>query len=124
MSTALIQRPALTLCGLSIRTNNQQEMHPDTAKIGPLFQRFMQANVAEHIPQRQAPGTLYAAYSDFSQQDQGDYHYWIGELTQATHIENNSELQLLTLPAGPYQRITTATGPLPDIVIQAWQRIW
>lgn len=124
MKTQTRQCPAVTLCGLTLRTTNQAEMNPKTAKIGPLVHRFITENVAEHIPNRSQPGTLIAAYSDFVDEDRGEYRYWIGELTDTRDRPAHHELDLLSLPAGEYQQFTTETGPLPSIVIAAWQRIW
>jgi predicted transcriptional regulator YdeE len=30
----------------------------------------------------------------------------------------------LIIPAGKYQKFTTKPGKMPEVVIQAWQKIW
>ena len=103
--------------GLSIRTNNADEMEPSTAKIGLLWQEFhdeFAAILAEDT-------TVYGVYFDYESDASGDFTLvagsdmfedWEGVSLQPVHIE-----------AGHYL-VFRAEGEMPQAVIAVWQQIW
>lgn len=115
--------PAMLLIGIKARTNNQAEMDPASAKIGPTIGRYMGEGIADQIPNRTQPGVTYAVYTDYASDADGDYTYFIGEEVHS-HDAIPEGLTALTVPAQTYMRFTTDAGPMPDVCIQAWQRIW
>jgi predicted transcriptional regulator YdeE len=123
MKKELVTRPEIKLVGLSVRTNNQAEMNPETAKIGALLGQFWSMKIAEQLTKRVNPGVSLAVYTDYESDEHGNYTYFIGE--EVSSFEKlPSDLQRLIIPATQYQRFTTAVGSMPGIVIQAWQQIW
>lgn len=123
MKKELVDKSMVKLVGLAVRTNNKNEMNPQAAKIGELAGRFWSQNVAAEIPHRKNPGVTLAIYTEYDSNEHGDYTYFIGE--EVSSFENAPEqLQTLTIPAAKYQKFTTPSGKMPEVVIHAWQKIW
>ena len=66
-----------------MRTNNADEMS-GKSKIGPLWGRFMQENLAAQIPNR-TDAALTVVYSNYAGDEKGDYDYLLG--TRVTSID-------------------------------------
>ncbi|HEY6764507.1 MAG TPA: effector binding domain-containing protein [Candidatus Sulfotelmatobacter sp.] len=66
---------------------------------------------------------MYAVYSDYASDRNGEYSFTIG-----TKVANGSTapagLVLRTVPAGTYTVVTCDKGPVTKVVIAAWQRVW
>lgn len=123
MKKELINKGEIKLVGLTARTNNKNEMNPQTSKIGELAGRFWGQNIAGQISNRKNPGVTFSVYTEYESNEHGDYTYFIGE--EVDSFENiPSGLQKLTMPAAKYQKFTTPSGKMPEVVIQAWQQIW
>ena len=99
-------------------------MNPAAAKIGSLVSAYFSNGTADAIKYRVASGLTYAAYTDFESNEHGEYTYFIGEAVSSFDHQDMSRFKTLTIPAGAYQKFTTETGKMPNIVIQAWQTIW
>lgn len=123
MKHEFVEKPEIKLIGLSVRTNNQNEMDPQKAQIGRLYGHYLNESIAIHISHRINPGTTLAVYTDYASDEHGDYTYFLGEEVES--FENIPEhLQKLIIPAARYLKLTTPSGKMPAIVIQAWQEIW
>ncbi len=123
MKKELITKPEIKLIGLTARTNNKNEMNPQISKIGELAGRFLSENIASQISNRQNPGVTFSVYTDYDSNEYGDYTYFIGE--EVTSFESIPPgLHQLTIPATKYQKFTTQSGKMPEMVIDAWQQIW
>lgn len=113
----------MNVMGLSMRTSFQAECNPATSKIVQTVGRYWQEGVAATIPHRKNPGVLYAAYTAYESDYLGGYTYFIGE--EVTSIDVIPEgLSALVIPAGTYTKLTTPPGPLPQVIIEAWKKIW
>src|SRR3990167_8903951 len=123
MKKELANKSEIKLVGLTARTSNKNEMNPQTSKIGELAGRFWSQNIANQIPNHKNPDVTLSVYTEYDSNEHGDYTYFIGE--EVNSFENtSSELQQLTIPAAKYQKFTTPSGKMPDVVINAWQQIW
>lgn len=123
MKQELANKSEIKLVGLTARTNNKNEMNPQTSKIGELMGRYWTQNIANQIPNRKNPGVTLSVYTEYESNEHGDYTYFIGE--EVSSFEDiPSELQKLTIPAAKYQKFTTSSGKMPEVVIDAWQQIW
>lgn len=123
MKTELINKTDIKVVGLTVRTNNQNEMNPATAKIGGLIGRYMAENMANTIPNRVNPGVMLSIYTDYASNEQGDYTYFVGE--EVDSFANVPDgLSQLTISASKYQKFTTPAGKMPEVVLSAWQQIW
>ena len=123
MQKELVSKAEIKLVGLTARTNNKNEMNPQTSKIGELMGRYWSQNIAAQISDRKNPGVTLSVYTEYDSNEHGDYTYFIGE--EVSSFENiPSALQKLIIPAAKYQKFTTPQGKMPEVVINAWQQIW
>ncbi|MDP1574640.1 MAG: GyrI-like domain-containing protein [Coxiellaceae bacterium] len=112
----------MIFAGLTVRTNNKNEMNPSTGKIGPLVQQYWNEQIAKRILNRANSGLTYTAYTDYESNEHGDYTFFVGEAVLSDAPQ--SDFQILTIPAGKFQKFTTDAGKMPDNIIQTWQAIW
>lgn len=123
MDKTLINKPEIKLIGLTARTNNKNEMNPQTSKIAELANHYWGNNISTQIPHRKSAGVTFSAYTEYDSNEHGDYTYFVGE--EVTSFDNiPAEMQTLVIPASKYQKFTTPSGKMPDVVIAAWQQIW
>lgn len=123
MKKELVSKPEIKLVGLTVRTNNKNEMNSQTSKIGELAMRFWTQNIAAQIVNRKNPGVTLSVYTAYDSNEHGDYTYFIGEEV-GSFKSVPAELQKLTISAANYQKFTTEAGKMPEVVISAWQKIW
>ncbi|HEX4044431.1 MAG TPA: GyrI-like domain-containing protein [Gammaproteobacteria bacterium] len=123
MKNVTVNMQEIKLIGLSARTNNKNEMNPQTSKIGELAGRYWSQNVAVQITDRKNPGVTLSVYTEYDSDEHGDYTYFIGE--EVSSFENMpSGFKKLIVPSAKYQKFTTPAGKMPEVVINAWQKIW
>ena len=122
MKQTIITIPEIKLVGLKIRTNNDAEFNPKTAKIMQTVENYAQ-NFATKSPNLTNPGKLYSVYFEYESDHTGEYSYFFGE--KVSDFSNVLEgLDTCIVPAQTYSKFTTAYGAMPNIVINAWQEIW
>jgi predicted transcriptional regulator YdeE len=113
----------IKLIGITARTNNTSEANPSTAKISPTVQHYFQGNLPEKILHRKNPGVTFCAYTEYESDFRGEYTFFIGE--EVDSFDDLPEgFKALTIEAQSYVKFTTEPGPMPGVVIQAWQDIW
>src|SRR5436190_20172845 len=123
MKKELTNKSEIKLIGLTARTNNKNEMISQVSRIGELADRFWSQNIASQIPNRKYQGVTLSVYTEYDSNEHGDYTYFIGkEVSSFEDIPTG--LQQLTIPAAKYQKFTTPSGKMPEVVINAWQEIW
>jgi len=114
----------ITLIGITARTSNEREMSPETAKIGGMVAAYFGGQLSEKMLNRKTPGVTYAVYTDYESDEHGEYTYFIGEAVESSEGQDTEAFDIITIPAGAYQKFTTAAGKMPNVVIEAWQKIW
>ncbi|MES2212120.1 MAG: GyrI-like domain-containing protein [Pseudomonadota bacterium] len=119
----IVEYPELQLVGITARTSNAAEFNPETAKIGATVQQYFQNGLSDKIPHRSKPGTTYCVYTDYENKHHGEYTYFIGEAVSETN-ELPEGFSTCVIPKQFYAQHTTEPGPMPAVVINAWQRIW
>ena len=123
MKKELVTKSEIKLIGFTARTSNKYETNPATSKIAELAGRFWNQSLANEIPNRKNPGITFSVYTDYEDKEYGEYTYFIGE--EVNSWENIPEgFQPLTIPAATYQKFTTLPGKMPEVIIQAWEKIW
>lgn len=103
-----------SVSGLTIRTDNRNEMDPDKAKIGNLWQGF-----SENFQNAEDAIACYGVYSNFESDENGEFDLTVG-LKEGFADPRSHEV---TIPAGRYLRFEKR-GVLPASVIELWQEIW
>lgn len=122
MSTYFVQKPKMTLAGVSIRTTNEVEMGPDGG-LSQLWETYFQSNIAGQMDTVQ-PEYIYALYTDYESDASGAYTVVIGhEVAGGRHLEENG-LVCAAVPESKYMVFTTKKGPVFEVVAQAWVEIW
>ncbi|MEM1243410.1 MAG: GyrI-like domain-containing protein [Pseudomonadota bacterium] len=124
MQKQKVELNEIMLVGLTVRTNNKNEMDPATSKIAALVGSYMESQSANEIKHRLNPGVTYSAYTDYESDEHGDYTYFIGEAVESFVDQDLTKFKTLTVPQGQFQKFTTDAGKMPDVVISAWQAIW
>ncbi|MEN8237411.1 MAG: GyrI-like domain-containing protein [Pseudomonadota bacterium] len=123
MKKTMIDLPEAMFVGLTVRTNNANERDPSKAKIAATVQRYHQEDMPDQIEDRIRPGVTFCVYTDYESDFAGDYTFFIGE--EVEDFEYIPEgFRTLMIPPQSYTRFTTKSGPMPDVVIGAWQNIW
>lgn len=109
------------VAGWQVRTNNADEAS-GKSKIGPLWQRFMQQQLAAQIPNR-VGGALLVVYSDYASDEKGDYDYLLGaRVSSVDHLP--AGMTWRKIEPGNYAVILTDKGQMPGVLQAAWARIW
>ena len=123
MRKTTVNLPGIKLIGITARTSNAKEMHPETAKIGGVMQEYFHNSVAEKILHRKTPNVTFCVYTEYESDANGAYTYFIGE-----EVDSFDEIaegcKTLVIPAQTYTKFTTESGVMPEVVINAWQKIW
>lgn len=145
---------AIVCEGISIRTSNYKETRPETAKLGELWQNFYQTTYPQLPEDAEIYGIYHNYESDDAgefdvvagwhtdgvQEDveeslsadiQGD-EVLVDEQDEIV-VDEESEVLLgqdrqeavvsVTIPTGTYL-VFSAQGKMPDIVVDAWEKIW
>ncbi len=124
MKHAIVEKPEIRLVGISVRTNNKYEVNKTDGKIFPCVKRFYHEALAEKILHRKNPGTTLCAYTDYESDEHGDYTYFIGEEVTSFDERLPEELQTLLIPQQTYAKFTTDPAPMPDVLLNVWNRVW
>jgi predicted transcriptional regulator YdeE len=123
MKKELVKLSSKKLIGIQVRTNNKNEIDSLNGKVFPIVKRFYHDQLFEKIPNRVNPGTVYCAYTDYESDHNGDYTYFIGEeVGMSTEVPEG--LDSVVIPEQLYSKFTTGPAPMPDVIRNAWLKIW
>ena len=113
--------PGFTVIGIAARTDNAKESTPDGI-IPKQWQKFFSEGMLAQVQAKTGP-ILYAIYSDYASDHNGEYTYLVGasvkEGTPAT-----AGMVVKRVPPGQYAVFTTEVGAFAKVVPAAWQRIF
>lgn len=114
------QQEAFTMVGISVRTSNDKERQE--SQIGKQWARLMGENLLASIPNK-ADRNIVAVYTDYASDANGDYTYVLGaRVTQADQVP--AGMVAKKVPAGRYAVFTSDRGPVQQVVVATWMRIW
>jgi len=119
----IVEKPAFRLMGIAARTSNAAETDPATARIGKLWERFSAESLPGHIPYQTEPGVIYGLYADYENGTDGDYTVMAGCAVRPGSTPPGT-LTVTDVPAARYAVFTSERGPMPDIVVDSWSKIW
>lgn len=123
-----MQKETITLeefkiVGLKTRTSNDLERNKETCRIPGIVQTFWTEQIPDEIPDRKNIGVVISAYANYESDYQGSYDYILGEEVWDDN-DLPSSLSSLSIPQGLYVKLTVGPGPMPQVVIDAWHKIW
>ncbi|NBF09793.1 GyrI-like domain-containing protein [Pseudomonas sp. Fl4BN1] len=108
-----------SVAGLQVRTRNAAEQQADSAKIGPMWQRFYIEDLYDKIAPRQADSFVYGVYSNYESDASGYF-----DVTAGAAVEGScADYPNVDIQGGDYLMFS-AKGAMPDCVIQTWGLIW
>ena len=116
-----VHQDGFSVVGIQARTTNAKEA-TGAGEIPKLWQRFFQDGIQHKIPNK-VDGTIYAVYTDYASDRNGEYSFVIGVKVEA-NAKPPAGLVLKKIPAGEYAIVTTDNGPVSKVVPAAWQQIW
>lgn len=107
---------AFRVAGIAVRTTNRDEASPDNARIGALWNRFFSEQTAASTLQRTHDERIFGVYSGYASDAHGAF-----DLTAGVAVSGGADS--VAIEAGDYL-VFSAQGPMPQVVIATWQRIW
>lgn len=114
--------------GISVRTCNQDEMNPDTAKIGTLWQTFF----TQIAPKLTDDAKVYGVYTHYESDHTGMFDVIAGAEIEIDTLTPNElkdnkatveNVSSINIQSGKYL-VFSATGEMPNVVITLWQEVW
>ncbi|WP_338751138.1 effector binding domain-containing protein [Bacillus sp. FJAT-52991] len=118
----VVEKEPFQVIGMTARTCNADEM-TSKAKIPSLWSAFYQQKVGEKVSHLVKPGIVYGLYSDYTTDVNGEYSITLGmEMSSSEAVPEGVVVK--TIPAAKYMVFTSEKGPMPEVVIKAWQDIW
>ena len=106
----------LMISGISVTTNNKNEMNEDTQKIAPLWEQYDKEYIHTKTLNKAKDSSLYGVYSNYTSDLNGDFDVTVGvEVTKPKNviiIENEKYL------------VFKKEGEVPEVAIETWQEVW
>jgi predicted transcriptional regulator YdeE len=121
MIPELVTVHRMNVVGLEIRTRNQEEMNPATAKIPGVWGRFHQENLPGKVPGGKPGCAPIGVYSKYETDHTGHYSLLVG--VEAPGPDVPAGLSGVTVLEGQYL-VFPVRGPMPQSLIQTWVAIW
>ncbi|WP_338553618.1 effector binding domain-containing protein [Paenibacillus sp. KS-LC4] len=128
LKSKLEQQGSLKLAGIGVRTSNQEEAGP-SGRIPALWTQYFQLAGTYSNEAQAQDDFIYGVYLDYETDASGAYTAFIGhtynlDLPMTTGASAAASLQQIVVPSSKYRVFETRRGPMPQVVIEAWQEIW
>jgi predicted transcriptional regulator YdeE len=121
MNPKAVQQDGFTMVGISVRTNNAEQMTPERP-IGKQWERLFREGVLAAIPNK-VDGNIVALYTEYASDKDGEYTYVLG--ARVTKVESvPAGMVAKNVLAGRYAVFTSERGPVQTIVVEIWRRVW
>jgi len=121
MKPRTVEEKEFLVIGIEARTNNAKEM-TDDGVIPKQWSKFFREGILSKIANKVDP-TVYALYTDYASDRNGDYTFFIGAKVSDTSAIP-AAMVAKRLPAGKFAVVTSAQGAVQNVVPKAWQQIW
>jgi predicted transcriptional regulator YdeE len=121
MPPKIVEGKEFSVIGIEARTNNAKEMTNDGV-IPRQWSKFFAEGVLAKVPNKVDP-TIYAVYTDYASDRNGDYTFFIGAKVSDTSA-TPAGMVAKKVPAGKFAVVASARGRVQNVVPQAWQQIW
>jgi predicted transcriptional regulator YdeE len=90
--------------------------------IASQWARFMKENLLAQIPNK-TDAAILAIYSGYASDENGEYSFMIGaRVSSAEQVP--AGMVASQVPAGRYAIFTSERGPVEEVVVATWQKIW
>ena len=115
MQPQLQRHDAFSIAGLTVRTSNQEENNPQSARIAKLWTRFFDERAYDR-PNRINDMRLYSVYSAYESDAHGAF-----DITTGVAVSHGPAA--VRIEAGDYL-VFSGQGEMPQMVLAVWQSIW
>ncbi|CAD8141136.1 unnamed protein product [Paramecium pentaurelia] len=119
----LVLLDSFIIVGIQRNIIQKEEVDPQKAQIGKTFEEYYSMQLYDQIPNRLHPmrtHCLYFGLSDGQDWLEMKYTIVVGELV--SEVKKVPEgMVSIQVPAHRFCRFDCGPGPIPDIVIEAWQ---
>ncbi|GGA06189.1 putative transcriptional regulator protein YobU [Paenibacillus marchantiophytorum] len=122
MTTYTINKPAIQLTGVSVRTTNAEEMGPN-GRLPQLWESYFGSQIAAQLPTNNG-NLIYALYTDYESDATGAYTVIIGHETAEGAMQGEPIFTSALVPESKFLVFTSEKGPVYEVVGQAWAGIW
>jgi predicted transcriptional regulator YdeE len=116
-----VHQDGFSVVGIETRTTNAKEA-TSAGVIPKQWQKFFQDGIQQKIRDK-VDGTIYAVYSDYASDRNGEYSFLIG-MKVKPNATVPAGMVLRSIPAGEYAVITSDQGQVSKVVPGAWQQIY
>jgi predicted transcriptional regulator YdeE len=121
MNPRALQQEGFTVVGIAVRTSNAEQMTPERP-IGKQWERLFKEGVLAAIPNK-ADGNIVVLYTEYASDKDGEYTYVLG--ARVTKVESvPAGMVAKNVPAGRYAVFTSERGPVQNVVVEMWRRVW
>jgi|SRR5271167_3161296 len=121
MEPRIVEQQEFTVIGIQVRTDNAKEMTGRGA-IPKQWARFFSEGVADKIPNK-VDSTIYAVYTGYASDRNGEYDFIIGmKVSSVSDVPPGMVAK--KVPKGRFAIVTSAKGPVAQVVPQTWQRVY
>ena len=121
MEPRVVEQPEFSVIGIQVRTSNAKEVTGGGA-IPKQWERFFKEGIADNIPNK-VDSTVYAVYTNYASDYNGEYDFIIAmKVSRVSDIPPGMVAK--KVPKGRYAIVTSAKGPVAQVVPQAWQRVY
>ncbi|CAD8099116.1 unnamed protein product [Paramecium primaurelia] len=121
----VVELPTFTIVGLVRNIIQKEEQDPKTGQIGKAYEEYFDKQIHDKIPHRLYPKRTYCMYYEYQNADNQEeirYKMVLGEMvSQVTDIPEG--LVAVKVPAHHFCRFDCGPGPIPKVVIDAWQSL-
>ena len=121
MEPRVVEQPEFSVIGIQVRTSNAKEVTGGGA-IPKQWERFFKEGISDKIPHK-VDSTVYAVYTNYASDYNGEYDFIIAmKVSRVSDIPPGMVAK--KVPKGRYAIVTSAKGPVAQVVPQAWQRVY
>jgi predicted transcriptional regulator YdeE len=121
MEPKIVEQQQFAVIGIQARTSNAKEVTGGGA-IPRQWDRFFKEGIADRIPNK-VDSTIYAVYTGYASDRNGEYDFVIGvKVSNVSDVPQGMVAK--QVPSGRFAVITSAKGPVAQVVPQAWQRVY
>jgi len=104
------------ISGISITTNNKNEMDEATSKIPTLWDDYEEKNAYSATHDKANNSSIYGVYNNYTSDVNGDYDVTVG-------VEVTKSKKAIVIEDEKYL-VFKKEGELPQVVIETWKEIW
>jgi predicted transcriptional regulator YdeE len=121
MEPRVVEQPEFSVIGIQVRTSNAKEVTGGGA-IPKQWERFFKEGISDKIPHK-VDSTVYAVYTNYASDYNGEYDFIVG-MKVSSVSDLPPGMVAKKVPGGRYAVVTSAKGPVEQVVPQAWQRVY